>query len=85
MSLTVDEHGRFALAQETNAYAIAPSAQWNGHTDSSPPLPEWGTHPCGMRDPLTEALAERRHSASAQAMLRASARLTPTVGRMGPC
>ena len=67
---TVDAAGRLVLAQETNAYAISPSSQWNGYREPSLPLPEWGAQPCGMRDPLTEALAERRHGASAQAMLR---------------
>ena len=70
-SATVDEAGRFALAQETNLYALNPSSQWNGYAESAPPpAPEWGAHPCGMRDPLAEALAERRHGASPAAIAR---------------
>ena len=70
-SATVDTDGRFALAQETNAYALSPTSQWNGYAEPAPPpVPEWGAHPCGMRDPLTEALAERRHGASAAAINR---------------
>jgi hypothetical protein len=64
----VDGAGRFVLAQESNAYAISPSSQWNGYREPSLPLPEWGAHPCGARDPLTEALAERRHGASTAAI-----------------
>src|ERR1035441_2358632 len=29
-----DEDGRFALRQETNAYAILPSSQWRGYADT---------------------------------------------------
>ena len=47
--------GRFTLTQETNAYAVLPSSQWNGFSDPPPaPPPEagtWGDHPpmpCGL-------------------------------------
>ena len=47
--------GRFTLMQETNAYAVLPSSQWNGFSDPPPaPPPEagtWGDHPpmpCGL-------------------------------------
>jgi hypothetical protein len=67
----VEEGGRFVLSQLTNAYAVNPTSQWKGYSEPPPPpVPEWGADPCGMRDPLTEAIIERRHGASAQAMLR---------------
>ena len=70
-SATVDEAGRFALAQETNAYSVSPSSQWNGYRKPPPPpVPKWDAHPCGAREPLTEALAERRHGASPAAIAR---------------
>jgi hypothetical protein len=63
--------GRFTIEQDTNAYSVSPTSQWNGYREpAAPPLPEWGAHPCAARDPLTEALADRRSGASAQAMLR---------------
>ena len=47
--------GRFTLTQETNAYAVLPSSQWNGFSEPPPaPPPEagtWGDHP-----PLPSAL-----------------------------
>jgi hypothetical protein len=67
----VDEAGRFSLAQETNAYSICPSSQWNGYREPPPPpVPEWGAHPCGARDPLTEALAERMSGVGMAAIVR---------------
>jgi hypothetical protein len=72
-SSTVDEAGRFSLAQETNAYSVSPTSQWSGYSEPPPVFPEagtWGEHPCGERDPLTEAFAERRQGASTEAMLR---------------
>jgi len=66
--------GRFTLEQETNAYAISPSSQWRGYSEPPPaPPPEpgtWGDHPCGMRDPLIEAVTELRAGASTEAMIR---------------
>ena len=72
-NVSVDEAGRVSLAQATNAYSICPSSQWNGYREPPAALPEagaWGDHPCGARDPLTEALAERRHGVSAAAIVR---------------
>jgi hypothetical protein len=47
--------GRFTLKQESNAYAVLPSSQWNGFSEPPPgPPPEagtWGDHP-----PLPTAL-----------------------------
>jgi hypothetical protein len=41
--------GRFTLTQESNAYAVLPSSQWNGFSEPPPaPPPEagtWGDHP----------------------------------------
>ena len=66
--------GRFALEQETNAYAILPASQWRGYREppeAPPPQPgTWGDHPCGMRDPLTEADAEQRHGSGPEAVIR---------------
>jgi hypothetical protein len=69
----VDEAGRFALVQETNAYGINPATHWRGFRDPPPPEPEagtWGDHPCGTRDPLTEGVADLRAGASTEAMIR---------------
>jgi hypothetical protein len=53
------EDGRFILEQDTNAYAVLPSSMWRGfraRPAAPPPEPgTWGDHPCGARDPLTEA------------------------------
>jgi hypothetical protein len=66
--------GRFALEQETNAYAILPSSQWRGYREppeAPPPLPgTWGDHPCGTRDALTEAVTELRYGGGPEAVLR---------------
>ena len=71
---SVDEAGRFALTQQSNAYAINPTSQWQGYTEPLPaPPPEpgtWGDHPCGARDPLIEGVAELRAGASTEAMIR---------------
>jgi hypothetical protein len=56
--------GRFVLEQETNAYAVLPSSQWRGYSEppeAPPPLiGTWGDHPCGMREPMEEAVTEQR-------------------------
>lgn len=68
------KNGRFTLEQETNAYAILPSSQWRGWREPpEAPPPEsgtWGDHPCGMRDALTEAVAELSYGGSPEAVLR---------------
>jgi hypothetical protein len=65
------KNGRFTLEQETNAYAILPSSQWRGFIEPpEAPPPQtgtWGDHPCGMRDPLTEAYMELRNGKGSQA------------------
>ena len=47
--------GRFTLKQESNAYAVLPSSQWNGFSEPPPAPPPaagtWGDHP-----PLPSAL-----------------------------
>ena len=47
--------GRFTLRQESNAYAVLPSSQWNGFSEPPPAPPPaagtWGDHP-----PLPSAL-----------------------------
>jgi hypothetical protein len=54
-----DDDGRFALRQETNAYAILPPTQWHGYTDPimpDPPHPAtWGATP--PLPPLVEQAA----------------------------
>lgn len=54
-----DQDGRFALRQETNAYAILPPSQWYGYTDPimpDPPHPTaWGATP--PLPPLVEQAA----------------------------
>ena len=47
--------GRFTLRQESNAYAVLPSSQWNGFSEPPPAPPPaagtWGDHPplpCGL-------------------------------------
>lgn len=44
-----DEHGRFVLRQETNAYALLPSTQWRNFMDIDVPEPPhpatWGASP----------------------------------------
>jgi hypothetical protein len=71
---SLEEGGRFTLAQGTNAYAVNPSSQWQGYSEPAPPpFPEagtWSDHPCGTREPLTEGLAVWRQGASTEAMIR---------------
>jgi len=66
--------GRFALEQETNAYAVLPCSQWLGYREPpEAPQPQsgtWGDHPCGMREALTEAVTEQRLGGSAAAVIR---------------
>jgi len=64
--------GRFMLAQETNAYAVLPAAQWRGYQPPpEPPGPvagTWGDHP-GLPCPLTRAAAERRQGGDPRAVI----------------
>jgi hypothetical protein len=68
------KNGRFTLEQETNAYAIIPSSQWRGYREPpEAPAPQsgtWGDHPCGMRDPLTEAVTEQLLGGTREAVIR---------------
>ena len=69
-----DKAGRFRLEQETNAYAVLPASQWHGYREppEAPPPQSgtWGDHPCGMREPLTEAVTEQREGGSTEAVIR---------------
>src|SRR5271154_3222067 len=69
-----DKDGRFILEQDTNAYGILPSSQWLGYVEppEAPPPQSgtWGDHPCGMREPLTEAVIEQRQGGSTEAVIR---------------
>jgi hypothetical protein len=66
--------GRCVLDQDTNAYAILPSSQWRGYVapPEAPPPPSgtWGDHPCGMREPMEEAVTEQRQGGSMEAVIR---------------
>ena len=59
-----DEAGRFRLAQETNAYAVLPPANWRGYREPPEPPPPhpttWGATP-PLPDPLSQAADELRH------------------------
>jgi hypothetical protein len=67
-------NGRFTLEQDTNAYGILPCSQWRGYVaPPEAPAPEsgtWGDHPCGMREALTEAVAELNQGGSHEAVIR---------------
>ena len=52
-SASVDAAGRFALAQETNAYAVSPTSQWNGYREPPPfPVPDVGRPPVRDERPV---------------------------------
>jgi len=83
--------GRFTLRQESNAYAVLPSSQWNGFSEPPPaPPPQagtWGDHP-----PLPGALdlfcTLKREGASVAAKLDAlesdsSSPLAVQLARLG--
>jgi len=59
-----DELGRFRLAQETNAYAVLPPANWLGYQEppeAPPPHPTtWGAVPA-LPDAISQAVDELRH------------------------
>jgi hypothetical protein len=88
---SVEEGGRFTLSQLTNAYSVSPASQWKGYSEPAPPpFPEtgtWGDHATGMRDALTEGVAEWRLGASTEAMLRVleadADELAGSVARLG--
>jgi hypothetical protein len=67
-----DEAGRWRLEQDTNAYAVLPSAQWHGYrAPPEPPDPApgtWGDHP-PLADLPTQAVQERAHGADIGAAL----------------
>ena len=86
------EGGAFALVQDTNAYAVLPATQWHGYRpppECPPPAPgTWGDHPCGLRAPLTEAVAEQRHGGGTEAVVRqldlsAPSSLESVLARLG--
>ncbi len=63
-----------ARLSQARAVAILPSSQWRGYQEPpEAPVPEpgtWGDHPCGMRDPMTEAEIEQRQGGGIGAMIR---------------
>lgn len=60
--------GRYSLEQESNLYHLQPVTAWRGYdAPREAPAPEagtWGDHPCGIRDALTEAVADIRQGAA---------------------
>ena len=69
---TRDEHGRFCLKQDTNAYAVLPPSQWLGfleHEAPPPPPWTWGATP-PLPSVIEQAATERRHGADFAATLK---------------
>lgn len=68
------DDGKFALKQDTNAYQIAPTAQWGPSDPKPPPTPERDTlgYPPAFAGPLDLAAADLRDGnyLSAQAALK---------------
>ena len=66
--------GGYCLEQETNAYAVLPSSQWNGFDEpppAPPPMPgTWGDHP-PLPSALEAAAIEMRTAGSGSAVLAA--------------
>ena len=66
--------GRFTLRQESNAYAVLPSSQWNGFSEPPPAPPPaagtWGDHP-PMPSGLDLASTVRREGGSLSAQIAA--------------
>ena len=66
--------GRFTLRQESNAYAVLPSSQWNGFSEPPPAPPPaagtWGDHP-PMPSGLDLASIVRREGGSLSAQIAA--------------
>jgi len=64
---TRDEHGRFCLEQDTNAYGVIPPTQWRGFIDDKeapPPDPSaWGAVP-PLPSVIEQASIERQDGAS---------------------
>jgi hypothetical protein len=68
-----DEDGRFALRQETNAYAILPTTQWRGYSDTTitePPDPStWGAVP-SLPSLVEQAAMDAQHGDSPTCIVR---------------
>jgi len=66
--------GRFTLKQESNAYAVLPSSQWNGFSEPPPAPPPaagtWGDHP-PLPSGLDLASTVRREGGSLSAQIAA--------------
>ena len=66
------DEGRFALKQETNAYAVLPPSQWLGYREPPappPPLPgTWGDHP-PLPSVIAQAVTERKESGDARSVI----------------
>jgi helix-turn-helix protein len=66
--------GRFTLRQESNAYAVLPSSQWNGFSEPPPAPPPaagtWGDHP-PLPGGLDLASTVRREGGSLSAQIAA--------------
>ena len=69
---TRDEHGRFCLEQDTNAYGVVPPLQWLGFIEppeAPPPHPStWGATP-PLPSVIEQAIIERQDGASFAAVL----------------
>jgi hypothetical protein len=78
-----DEDGRFALRQETNAYAILPTTQWRGYSDTTitdPPDPSsWGAVPSLLSLVEQAAMDARNGDSPACIVSRLDADPTDTV------
>lgn len=61
----VDEAGRCALEQETNAYGVCPPSQWKGYTArEKPPAPDpeiWGAAPVVERGTVEAGTFDREY------------------------
>jgi hypothetical protein len=66
------EEGRFALKQETNAYAVLPPSQWRGYKEPPEPPPPapgtWGDLP-PLPPVLAQAVAEQQASGSLRTVI----------------
>ncbi|HEY5328280.1 MAG TPA: hypothetical protein VIJ79_00205 [Acidobacteriaceae bacterium] len=66
------DDGRFVLEQDTNAYAVLPSSQWRGYSESpEAPPPDagtWGDHP-PLPCLLAQATAERQAGGTLRGMI----------------
>lgn len=69
---TRDEHGRFCLEQDTNAYAVLPPTQWLGFVEDEAPPPHptaWGAMP-PLPSVIEQANIERQQGGSREAVIK---------------